>query len=164
MGRDRTQQGTPDLFSTASSGETSLPATKQVSSAEEGRHVLPKDLTNAVKHLDDRDLDMLVASDAFFFIRRVQLVNLASRHGVAAAYSTREFAEAGGLLSYGPDLPDAYRQAGIYVGRILKGTKPAELPVVQSSKFEIVINHETARMLGVTVPPSLLAIADEVIE
>jgi len=125
---------------------------------------LPKDLTNAVKHLDDRDLDMLVASDAFFFIRRVQLVNLASRHGVAAAYSTREFAEAGGLLSYGPDLPDAYRQAGIYVGRILKGTKPAELPVVQSSKFEIVINHETARMLGVTVPPSLLAIADEVIE
>ena len=107
---------------------------------------------------------LFVGGDAFFNSRRVQLANLASRHAIPAVYPGRDFAEAGGLMSYGTDLTDAFRPIGAYTGRILKGAKPVELPVVQSSKFELVINAETARMLGLTVPPSLLSLADEVIE
>ena len=112
----------------------------------------------------ERSDALFVDPNPFFVSRRIHLVNLASRLAVPAIYFDRAFAEIGGLMSYGASLTDSYRQGGVYTARILKGTKPADLPVVQSSKFELIINHLTARMLGITVPPSLLARADEVIE
>jgi ABC-type uncharacterized transport system substrate-binding protein len=112
----------------------------------------------------ERSDAVFIGGDAFFTSRRVQLATLAARYMIPSSFSQREVTEAGGLMSYAANIRDTFRQAGVYVGRILKGAKPADLPVVQSTKFELVINAQTARILGITVPDKLLVAADEVIE
>jgi putative tryptophan/tyrosine transport system substrate-binding protein len=106
----------------------------------------------------------MIAPDPLFLDRRAQIATLALRHGVAAIYAIRAFPEAGGLMSYGSNWTDTFRQVGVYCGRILKGEKPADLPVQQQTKFDFVINLKTAKALRLSIPPTLLALADEVIE
>jgi len=107
---------------------------------------------------------LFVAPDSFFISRAVQFATLTARHGIPATYTNRDYVAAGGLMSYGTDFAEAFRQVGVYTGKILKGAKPADLPVLQSTKFEFVINMQTARALGIEVPPAVLSIVDEVIE
>jgi putative tryptophan/tyrosine transport system substrate-binding protein len=151
-----TQSFVSDLQAAASSIRKQI----EVLEAPTGR-----DIDTAFASLAQKPIDALVvAPSPFLNNRRIQLATLAAYHRVPAIYPVREFAEAGGLMSYGTSIPDAYRRAGVYTGRILKGEKPADLPVIQSTKFEFVINLNTAKAFGLTIPPGALAIADEVIE
>ena len=129
-----------------------------------GRHCYGEIDTAFVSVAQHRILALAVASDPFFTSRRDKLAALAARHAVPAMYPFRDYAVAGGLMSYGIDLPEVYRQVGVYAGRVLKGAKPADLPVQQTAIFDLVVNLKTAEALGLTVPPSILARATEVIE
>jgi putative tryptophan/tyrosine transport system substrate-binding protein len=122
------------------------------------------DIDNAFTVLGQRGGALIVSTDPFFVSRFHQIVALAADHKILTIYDRREFVVAGGLISYGTDLRDAYRQIGVYAGRIIAGAKPSDLPVIQPTKFELVINLKTAKLLGISVPPNLLALADEVIE
>lgn len=123
------------------------------------------DLETIFASLRSRGVEaLLVTTNPFYEGRRNNIVALAKRHSVPVVYPWREYAAVGGLISYGTSFTESYRQAGVYVGRILRGEKPADLPVVQATKFELLVNVTTARALGLTVPPSLLVAADEVIE
>ena len=146
-------------------------AVRDIEAAADGQQILVhgvstgRDIDAAFASMAREKPDaLLVGPGTFFNTRRVQLAVLAARHGLPAIYPVRAYPEAGGLMSYGSDIFDAFRQVGVYTGRILKGAKPADLPVMQSTKFELVINLNTARAIGIDVPPSLLARADEVIE
>ena len=151
---------TEPFVSDALAAASAIGTHMEVLSASTGR-----DIDAVFARLAQKPVDALLVGPAVLFdIRRVQIVTLATYQRVPAIYTLREAAEAGGLMSYGTNFAEARRQAGIYVGRILKGEKPAELPVMQSSKFEFVINLNTARAFGLTFPPGLLATADEVIE
>jgi putative ABC transport system substrate-binding protein len=144
---------------------------RDVRAAARGQQILVHEVANG-RDIDDAFAGMarenadalLVAPGTFFNTRRVQLAVLTARRAIPAIFSVRAYPEAGGLMSYGTDVLDAFRQVGVYTARILKGAKPADLPVLQSTKFELVINLNTARALGLTVPAGLLALADEVIE
>jgi len=136
-----------------------------------GRQLIPmnasdeREIDTAFAAFIQRHVDaVIIQAEPFLFSRRDQLIALAARHALPAMYFQREIAVAGGLISYGTDFKDANRLAGVYVGRILKGAKPADLPVAQSTKFELVINRNTAKALGIEIPPKVLALADEVIE
>jgi putative ABC transport system substrate-binding protein len=151
-------------------------AASQLKDMQEAAHSIGVEI-HILRASSDREIDtafesasqqsipaLVVAGDAFLNTRRDRVAALATRHALPAMYSFRDYAVAGGLMSYGIDLPDVYRQVGIQAGRILKGAKPADLPVVQPTKFELVINLKAAKALGLNFPPGLLAIADEVIE
>jgi len=159
------------LLINPSDSESYQSTLSEVRAAAGGLQILTFDVTTA------RDIDeafdsmgqekadaLFVSPGSFFNARRVQLAILAARHAIPAVYSVRAYPEVGGLMSYGTDILDAFRQVGVYTARILKGAKPADLPVLQSTKFELVINMSTARALGLAIPADVLSIADEVIE
>jgi putative tryptophan/tyrosine transport system substrate-binding protein len=151
---------TEDQLRELKSGAFALGLTTEVFRANTSREI------NAAFEVIGRERPdaLFVTTTAFLNSRRVQLAQLAAFHRLPASYGLSDFVEAGGLMSYGSNIVDAFRQFGVYVGRVLKGARPMDLPVMQASKFDLVINQQTARMLGITVPPSLIAVADEVIE